>query len=317
MAISNLLTGVVIVCGAIAVDAKVLSIPTTTIAPGVNLPMAGLGTWQYNSSEAKGAVLSALNLGYTHIDTAIGYTNQIGIAEAIKESNRERSSFFVTSKIPGGLNYSEATAQLELSISQLQLSYVDLMLVHYPATWGNAGGKAMRQEGWRALEDFQKSGKVKAIGTSHFCERHLKDIMEIATIKPAVNQVQFHVGMGSEGANGTDSRAYCKSVGITYESFSPLCGPCPTADHWKLINGTLVAGIGQKYNKTGAQVSLKWQVQMGIPVIPKTSNPVHMLENVDLFNWNISDSDMASLTDATQPPVAGTGPANSGDCQVP
>eukprot|EP00040_Diaphanoeca_grandis_P005713 m.34181 g.34181 ORF g.34181 m.34181 type:complete len:320 (-) comp16941_c0_seq1:24-983(-) len=298
-------------------DGGILNIPTKTIAPGVELPMAGLGTWQYNESEAKDAVLTALNLGYTHIDTALGYYNQQGIGEAVIESKRDRSSFFVTSKIPGGLNYSAATAALELSISQLQMTYVDLMLVHYPATWGNVGGKEMRQEGWRALEDFHKSGKARAIGISHFCEQHIKDIMEIATVKPAVNQVQFHVGMGGDGPNGTDSRDYCNAQDITYESFSPLCGPCGEANHMELINGTLVTGIGTKYGKSGAQVSLKWQVQQGIPVIPKTSNPKHMLENVDLFTWTLSDEDMTTLTAAKTPDVAGTAPGYSGDCQVP
>jgi len=293
-----------------------LSIPTKTIAPGVELPMAGLGTWQYNSSEAYNASLMALQLGYTHIDTALGYLNQDGVGRAIADSGRARDSFFVTSKIPGGLNYSAATASLEEALSQLKLDYVDLMLIHFPATWGGEGGPAMRVQEWKALEDFHKAGKARAIGVSHYCTRHLEDILAVATVPIAVNQVQYHVGMGSETDNATDDKAFCQAHNITYESFSPLCGPCGTLE---LITGPLVTGIGKKYNKTGAQVSLKWIAQQGIPVIPKTDKREHMLENVDLFDWTLNDDDMATLTAATSPAVAGDAgpPPTSGDCTVP
>lgn len=301
------------------------TIPTTEIAPGVHLPMAGLGTWLYNSSVAEAAALAALNMGYTHIDTALGYGNQDGIARAIKASGRPRSSFFVTSKIPGGLSEQDATSNLTLSLSQLGLDYVDLMLTHFPATWGGEGGKAMRQAEWRALEAFVKAGKARAIGVSHYCKSHLDDILEIATIPPAVNQVQYHVGMGplSQGAgdDATDYKDYFQSKGVTYQSFSPLCGPCDGSDKTELITGALVTSIGKKYGKTGPQVALKWQVQLGVPVIPKTSNPVHMAQNIDLFNWSLSDEDMAALSSANKPMVAGNpGPGGlpvSGDCSVP
>ena len=258
------------------------------------MPMAGLGTWQYNSSVAETATLAALNMGYVHIDTALGYLNQDGIARAIKSSGRKRSSFFITSKVPGGLSEKDATSNLTLAVSQLGLDYVDLMLVHFPATWGGKGGKPMRQATWRAMEAFVKAGKARAIGVSHYCKSHVEDILEIATIKPAVNQVQYHVGMGplnpaGSGDNATDYKDYMTSVGITYQGFSPLCGPCSPSDHAELITGDLVTSIGKKYGKTGAQVSLKWQVQSGIPVIPKTTNPEYMAQNIDLFDWVLSD----------------------------
>lgn len=303
-----------------------LAIPTVEIAPGVHLPMAGLGTWQYNSSVAEAAALTALKMGYVHIDTALGYDNQDGIARAIKSSGRPRDSFFITSKIPGGLSEEDAASNLTLALSQLDLDYVDLMLTHFPATWTGEGGKAMRQAQWRAMEQFVRAGKAKAIGVSHYCKSHVQDILEIATIKPAVNQVQYHVGMGplnpaGSGDNATDYKEYMSSVGITYQSFSPLCGPCAGTDHLELITGELVTSIGKKYGKSGPQVALKWQVQSGIPVIPKTSNPKHMAENIDLFSWTLSDGDMHALNAATKPMVAGDmGPAGvpvSGDCPVP
>jgi len=199
------------------------------------------------------------------------------------------------------------------------------MLVHFPATWGGVGGKASRQAEWRAMEAFVKAGKARAIGVSHYCKTHLDDILEMSTIKPAVNQVQYHVGMGplsiGNGDNATDYKSYHKQIGVTYQSFSPLCGPCDGDDHMELITGKLVTSIGAKYGKTGAQVALKWQVQSGIPVIPKTNKEEHMVQNIDLFSWTLSDEDMKALDSADKPLVAGDiGPGGlpvSGDCPVP
>lgn len=299
-------------------------IPTVEIAPGVNMPLAGFGTWQYNSSLAESSVLTAMGLGCTHIDTALGYNNQDGVGRALAKSGVPREEIFLVSKIPGGLSEADATDNLATALEQLfpgqPDAYVDLMLVHFPATWGGVGGKAMRQAEWKALETFAKAGKAKAIGISHYCKKHLDDVLEIATIKPAVNQVQYHVGMGTAGPNATDDKEYMTKSGVTYQSFSPLCGPCDGDDHMELITGKLVTSIGAKYGKTGAQVALKWQTQQGIPVIPKSSNPVHIAQNLDLFDWTLSDEDMATLTAAVKPAVAGdVGPSGepvSGDCDV-
>jgi len=228
-----------------------LNIPTITIAPTVEMPLQGLGTWEYNDTVAEAAVTAALDMGYTHIDTALGYDNQEGIARALKATSRPRDSYFITSKIPGGQNHSAATASLDLALEQLGLDYVDLMLTHFPATWEGEGGKEMRLQTWAALEDFVRAGKARAIGVSHYCIQHIKDILEVNTIPVAINQVQYHVGMGTAVPNATDGIEWDWAHGITYESFSPLCGPCDGSDHWELINGTLVTSIGAKYNKTG------------------------------------------------------------------
>lgn len=305
-------------------------IPTTTIAPNVDMPLQGIGTWLYNSSRAEEAVFTALTLKptpYVHIDTALIYGNQDGVGRAIKRSGRDRKSFFLTTKIPGGLNSSYTQTCLDQDLAQLQVEYIDLMLVHYPCTMDAkaAGGKASRQAMWKVMEKFVQDGKARAIGVSHYCKRHLQDVLEIATLPISVNQVQYHVGMGSSstsGANATDNKEFCDSNGITYQSFSPLCGPCQDAKgnpDRSLITGPMVTEIGKKYGKSGAQVSLKWQVQQGIPVIPKTDNPVHLQENIDLFDWTLSDADMATLSAATSPAVAGVGTgaaAVSGDCTI-
>ena len=192
------------------------------------------------------------------------------------------------------------------------------MLVHFPASWGGVGGKAKRQEQWKAMEAFQKAGKAKAIGVSHYCERHIDDILEIATIIPAVNQVEFHVGMGLQGLNATDL-PFPKKLsmqpsykGVAYQAFSSLCGPCGTSE---LVNGTFASEIGKKHGKSAAQVSLKWVVQQGIPVLPKSNNKDYMLENIDLFNWELTDEEMTALSAHTGEGI--TLPAGgSGDCSV-
>ncbi|GAB5357444.1 hypothetical protein AAMO2058_000375300 [Amorphochlora amoebiformis] len=269
-----------------------LHIPTITIAEGVQLPMVGIGTWLYNDTIAEQAVSIALR-------------------------GRERESFFVTSKIEGGLSYDETIAHHKENIQNLNISYVDLLLIHFPGGMmadHPEGSKDMRQAQWKAMEKLVEMGLTRSIGVSHFCPRHLEDIFEIAQIKPAVNQVQYHVGMGRAGINATDDQYFDSYHGVTYQSFSPLCGPCGTKE---LINGPLVTDIGAKYNKTGAQVSLKWQVQQGIPIIPKSSTEKHIRENLDMFDWELSFSDMLTLTNQDKPGVAGGGPGSSGDCDIP
>lgn len=288
-------------------------IPTKEIAPGVHMPMAGLGTWLYNDTRAGKAAKMALDMGYTHIDTAYDYNNSIGIGKALAASDRKRGSYFITTKVEGGLSYAKTMAEAEENLKNLGVSYVDLLLLHFPDTMSAtpAGNATTRQAQWSAMEDFYNAGKAKAIGVSHYCSRQMEDILAVATVTPAVNQVQFHVGMGTSVPNATDDRKWDNAHGITYESFSPLCGPCKT---FELINGTMVTDIGKKYGKTGAQVSLKWIVQQGIPVIPKTDDAKHMAENVDLFDWTLSDEDMGTLTASLTPPVAGNSPTDSGDC---
>jgi diketogulonate reductase-like aldo/keto reductase len=305
-----------------------LNIPTIEIAPGVNLPLAGLGTWLYDDATAYTAVSNGLKLGATHIDTAFDYSNAKGIGKALAESSRPRDSYFITTKIEGGLNYTtieEHNANLE----GLGIEYADLLLTHFPTTMANppVGSTAARQEQWRALEDLVLAGKAKAIGVSHYCQRHMMDILNMPNlrIRPAINQVEFHVGMGMAGPEATDYRSWLATQNITYQSFSPLCGPCCMGDstgtctyNKELITGELVTSIGAKYNKTGPQVALRWQVQQGIPVIPKSDNPKHILQNMQLFDFELSGEDMARLTSSPTPPVTGGGDGKtSGDCGLP
>merc|ERR1712048_722772 len=138
--------------------------------------------WQYNNTLAEKAVTEALNVGFRHIDTALGYDNQVGVGNALKNSNLKRPDYFVTSKIPGGLNASATEFSLNLALQQLGLEYVDLMLIHFPASWSGVGGAALRKEEWLALEKWAKAGKSRAIGVSHYCKSHIEDILSVATL---------------------------------------------------------------------------------------------------------------------------------------
>jgi len=287
-------------------------IPMSGVEGQIDMPLVGLGTWQYNSSVAEKAVTEALKIGNRHIDTALGYGNQVGVGSALKKSKLARRDYFVTSKIPGGLNTSATEAALQQVLQQLGLDYVDLLLVHFPASWAGAGGAETRKEEWLALEKWAKAGKARAIGVSHYCKSHIEDILSVATLPIALNQVMYHVGMGMSPNLGSDFKDYCQSVGIVYMSFSTLCGPCGK-DKLELISGPLVTEIGKAHNVSGPQVALRWAVQQGIPVVPKSSNPAHLKEDFDLFSFSLSQSEMAMLTSATSP---ATGAADSGDCEV-
>ena len=176
----------------------------------------------------------------------------------------------------------------------------------------------MRQEEWLALESIYKTGAVRSIGVSHYCSQHIDDILEVATVMPTVNQVEYHVGSGDID----HVMEKCRENKIWFMSFSPLCGPCHYKPADSLIDGDLVTSIAEKYNVTGSQVSLRWIVQQAIPgapgaldyvagVIPKSDSVSHIEENIDLFGFELSLEDMDMLTAATTPRATG------GDCSIP
>jgi hypothetical protein len=187
----------------------------------LQMPLVGLGTWRYgNDSVTQQGVQTALSVGYRHVDAALGYGNQRGVGAALAAAGVKRSDYWITSKVPGGLNASAMEAALEESVAQLGLAYVDLMLVHYPASWSGVGGPQLRKEGWLAMEAWaRRTGKAKALGVSHYCRRHLDDVLSVASEPVALNQVQYHVGMGAaSGANASvrHDPEYMRSHGVVY-----------------------------------------------------------------------------------------------------
>mmetsp|Transcript_57232 Transcript_57232/g.139546 ORF Transcript_57232/g.139546 Transcript_57232/m.139546 type:complete len:461 (+) Transcript_57232:115-1497(+) len=276
----------------------------------VYMPLIGTGTWQYNDTIAYESVCKAFEVGYTFVDTAFGYRNQRGVGKAIRECwKKPREDLFVLTKIPGGLNTSEVHAAHQRNLLELGLDYVDHLMTHFPSDWEETtASQAARQEEWLALEAIYKSGEARTIGISHYCSRHILDIMWVATVTPALNQVEYHIG-SQDVDNVIDT---CADLGITFMSFSPLCGPCQLDDPSdSLIHGDLVMDVAAHYdNVSGSQVSLRYIVQQGIPVIPKSNSLEHIRSNFDIFGFELSEVDMKRLEEATKPAAEG------GDCDV-
>ena len=302
-------------CGLAAAElpAGYPSIPARGIESAIQYPLVGLGTWLYNNSVAEGAVGTALAAGYRHVDTALGYGNQRGVGAAIAASGLKRSELFITTKVPPA-NGSATVANLATCLSELGVEYVDTMLIHFPASDAKT-----RKEQWMALEAFAKAGKARSIGVSHYCRTHVAEILTYATLPVALNQNQYHVGMGwGDTQPRLHDKAYDEAHGIVYMAYSTLCGPCDPPHNKELISGELVTSIGRAHNKSGAQVALKWAVQQGIPVIPKASNVAYQRENLDLFDFELSDVEMARLSAAQTPAETGTkqAPDDAQDCSA-
>jgi len=269
------------------------SIATIKLNTGAEMPMISFGTWQYNSSTAEDAVKLAIQTGFNHIDTANDYNNQDGVGRALK--GLDRSSYFLTTKVPPGSASATASA-LNDNLKLLGMDYVDLVLVHYPPLDGYPRKFcASMQDQWKAMEDFYKSGKAKAIGVSNYCPSSLECIAKTATVTPAVNQVQFHIGMGTDPIG---LKSYGDSKGIVTQAYSPL------GDGSKeLITGDLVTGIGKAHNATGAQVALRWLIETGVPLSTKTTKQSHMQEDLDIFGkkFPLAASEKTTLDAATKP----------------
>jgi len=252
-----------------------LAIPNSTLNNGVQMPMLSLGTWQYSSSTAESTVSLGLKLGFNHIDTANDYNNQVGVGKALAAYSRD--SYFLTTKVPSApsdsRSYAETVKYLQQDLDQLGLKYVDLVLIHFPPT-GNVAHCGAMKEAWRAMEDFYKAGKARAIGVSNYCISSFECILPSATVVPAVNQVEYHVGMGVDPAG---LKSYCDSKGIVLQAYSPLGDGTD-----ELITGDLVSGIGAAHNKTGAQVSLRWVLENGVPLSTKSTSEKHLKEDLEI-----------------------------------
>tara|TARA_B100000614_G_scaffold222901_1_gene210924 strand:+ start:114 stop:980 length:867 start_codon:yes stop_codon:yes gene_type:complete len=260
---------------------------TYTLTNGVEIPKLGLGTWFISDDDAVQAVVDATKLGYRHIDTAQAYQNERGVGEGIKKSGVARKDLFVTTKLAAEVkDYEEAVASIDGSLKRMGLEYIDLMIIHSPQPWAEFNGSDRHEQGnreaWRALEDAYKAGKLRAIGVSNFEPSDVENIVSDCTVKPMVNQILVHV-------TNTPSSIidYCRKNDIVVEGYSPV-------GHGELLKNEKLATMAKKYGVSIPQLGIRYDLQLGLVVLPKTANPDHMKSNADV-DFEISDADMEQL----------------------
>jgi len=282
--------------------------PTLTLNNGVVMPQMALGVWQYSNATAEGAIDLAFKAGFRQIDTAQMYGNQVGVGKAVKKliaGGMKRSDIFVTTKtLPCKLStpdacHAQTLVDIQGDLADLDLDYVDLILLHAPSTGVHSGpcdpaSCAINKAQWAAYETMYKNGQAKAIGVSNYCESCLKCLVADNATVPAVNQIQVHYGMG---ADPTGLVTFGKSLGILTQAYSPLGNGklVPTGD-------ATLSGIAKAHGKSTAQVALKWLVGKGMSVSTKANNSAYLAEDIGLFDWDLSAHDVDQLDKGTDFP---------------
>ena len=248
------------------------------LSNGVEIPQLGYGVYQVEPDECERCVQDALSVGYRMIDTAQAYLNEEAVGNAWKKSGVNRDDIFLVSKVWHS-NYGEGQTMksIDESLRKLQTDYIDLMLLHQPY--------CDRYGAYRDLEKAYKAGKLRAIGVSNFFPDHLIDLASNMEIVPMVNQVETHVFNQQR-----EARKYMDELGTRIMSWAPLAEGCNG-----LFNNSLLVQIGGKYGKTAAQVALRWLLQSGVIIIPKTTHKERMVENLNLFDFTLSDGDMKEI----------------------
>lgn len=254
------------------------NIPFVTLNNGVKIPMLGFGTFMLNESVCTKCVAEAISLGYRLIDTAKIYGNEEFVGEGIKQSGIKREELFVTSKVwVSDSGYENTKKAFDITLQKLGLEYLDLYLIHRPR--GDVKGT------WKAMEELYEQGRIKAIGISNFEPEQFTDLIKDNKIKPAVNQIETHAFFQQPNAYEA-----LKQAGVQLEAWAPFA----EGRNGLFTNETL-ATVGKKYNKTNAQVSLRWLLQRGIVAIPRTSQKAHMIENLNIFDFELDEKDMKTI----------------------
>ncbi|MCM3594984.1 aldo/keto reductase [Metabacillus idriensis] len=270
---------------------------TTTLHNGVEMPWFGLGVFKVEEGpELVSAVKAAIKNGYRSIDTAAIYGNEEGVGQGIREGIAEagirREDLFVTTKVwNADLGYDQTIKAYETSLAKLGLDYLDLYLIHWPV-------ESKYKEAWRALETLYKNGKIKAIGVSNFQIHHLESLMEDAEIKPMINQVEFHPRLTQKNL-----LSFCKEHGIQLEAWSPLM-------QGQLLDHPQLMDIANKYKKSIAQIILRWDLQNGVITIPKSTKEERIIQNAAIFDFELTEGDMALIDGLNRNERVGPDPDN-------
>ena len=263
-----------------------------TLSNGVEIPKLGLGTWFISDKDVVQAVKNAVKIGYRHIDTAQAYENESGVGDAIRTCGVKREDMFVTTKLAAEVkSYKEAVASIDKSLKTSGLDYFDMMMIHSPQPWAEFRGDDPYFEGnreaWRALEEEYKAGKLSAIGLGNFEKADIDNILESCSVKPMLNQILAHISNTPK-----ELIQYNQEKSILVEAHSPIA-------HGELMKNQEVIKIAEKYGVSVPQLSIRYDLQLGLLPLPKTANPMHMKNNADV-DFDISEEDMEFLKNMEQ-----------------
>ncbi|CAL9365014.1 putative oxidoreductase_MSMEI_2347 [Streptomyces sp. enrichment culture] len=269
-------------------------VPPITLNNGVEMPQLGFGVWQVPDDEAETAVAAALEAGYRSIDTAAIYGNEEGTGKAIAASGIPREELFVTTKLwNGDQGYDSTLRAFDTSLAKLGLEYVDLYLIHWPLP-----ARDRYVDTYKAFEKLHADGRIRAIGVSNFLPEHLDRLIAETSVVPAVNQIELHPHLQQQAA-----REYHAAQGIATEAWSPL------GQGKGLLEVPAIVAIAQKHDRTPAQVVLRWHVQLGNIVIPKSVTPSRIRENIAVFDFSLDDEDLAAISALNEDRRLGPDPA--------
>lgn len=273
------------------------SVPLIELNDGNVIPQLGFGVWQVSNDEVVPAVAEAIRSGYRSIDTAQGYDNEEGVGRAIRESGMDREQLFITSKIRTKSMGKDARRGIEESLRKLGLDYLDMFLIHWPVPARNT-----YVDTWKAFIQARDEGLIRTIGVSNFLPEHLGRIMDETGVAPAINQVETHPYFQQR-----DVREFHDRNRIQLESYSPL-------GSGEVLDDPVLAEIGRKYNKSAAQVIIRWHLQEGLVVIPKSVTPERIRDNLDVFHFELDEVDMQRIADLDKPDgKTGSDPATFND----
>lgn len=255
------------------------------------IPPIGFGTYKATEQEGIESVKQALKNGYRLLDGAARYENEEAVGKGIKESGVSREDVFITTKVwREHLGYEETKKAFYTSLKQLGLDYIDLYLIHWPANYKNFGDnwKKVNADTWRALEDLQEEGKIKSIGVSNFLVEHLEALLETAKVIPAINQIEFHPGYWQQ-----EVKEYCNKKNIIVEAWSPLA-------RGRVFNNELLQKIAEKHHKSIPQICLRWCLQHHVIPIPKSTTVDRIIDNIDIFDFELSEKEMLEINEIPQ-----------------
>ncbi len=256
------------------------AVPIVKLNNGVEIPQLGFGVFQVKPEETRAATLEALKVGYRHIDTAEMYGNEREVGEALRDSGIDRADVFVTSKLNNAFHaHDKALAAFDRSLEVMEFDYLDLFLIHWPLP---AVGDFV--ETWKALEEIHRSGRARAIGVSNFQPHHLERLSRETAVTPAVNQVEIHPYLIQD-----DVRTFDRGHGIATEAWSPLA-------KGQVLDDPTIVGIAQRLHHTPAQVTLRWHIQRGEIVFPKSVTPARVAENFAIFDFELTDEDIRAIS---------------------